>query len=115
MKFWSNFAKEGKPGKSSNGIEWSLYNHSQGLKNFMILDDKKNMRMKSSQTSYKSLVEELNNDTRISELERCVILYQMGTFVGNDIFDDISKYANFSCKRADSKKFLEDNDSFISY
>jgi para-nitrobenzyl esterase len=115
MKFWSNFAKEGKPGKSSNGIEWSLYNHSQGSKNFMILDDKKNMRMKSYQTSYKSLVEELNNDTRVSELERCVILYQMGTFVGNDILDDISKYANFSCKRADSKKFLEDNDSFISY
>ena len=115
MKFWSNFAKEGKPGKSSNGIEWSLYNHSQGSKNFMILDDKKNMRMKSYKTSYKSLVEELNNDTRVSELERCVILYQMGTFVGNDILDDISKYANFSCKRADSKKFLEDNDSFISY
>ena len=115
MKFWSNFAKEGKPGKSSNGIEWSLYNHSQGSKNFMILDDKKNMRMKSYQTSYKSLVEELNNDTRVSELERCVILYQMGTFVGNDILDDISNYANFSCKRADSKKFLEDNDSFISY
>ena len=115
MKFWSNFAKEGKPGKSSNGIEWSLYSHSQGSKNFMILDDKKNMRMKSYQTSYKSLVEELNNDTRVSELERCVILYQMGTFVGNDILDDISNYANFSCKRADSKKFLEDNDSFISY
>jgi len=115
MKFWSNFAKEGKPEKSSNGIEWTLYNHSQGSKNFMILDDKKNMRMKSYQTSYKSLVEELNNDTRVSELERCVILYQMGTFVGNDILDDISKYANFSCKRADSKKFLEDNDSFISY
>jgi hypothetical protein len=39
----------------------------------------------------------------------------MGTFVGNDILDDISKYANFSCKREDSKKFLEENASFISY
>jgi para-nitrobenzyl esterase len=115
MKFWSNFAKEGKPGKSSNGIEWSFYNHPKGLKNFMILDNKRNMKMTNSQTSYKSLVEELNNDTRVNELERCVILYQMGTFVGNDILDDISEYANFSCKRADSKKFLEENDSFISY
>jgi para-nitrobenzyl esterase len=115
MKFWSNFAKNGKPGKSTNGIEWSQYNIKENSRDFMILDNKSNMKMESSNTTYKSLVEELNEDKRINELERCVILYQMGTFVGNDILDDISKYANFSCKRADSKKFLEENASFISY
>ena len=115
MKFWSNFAKEGKPGKSTNGIEWSLYDHTKGSKRFMILDNKPNMKIESSNTTYKTLVEELNNDNRVSELERCVILYQMGTFVGNDILDEISKYANFSCTRGDSKKFLEENASFISY
>ena len=115
MKFWSNFAKEGKPGKSTNGIEWSQYNHKEGSRDFMILDNKSNMKMESSNTTYKTLVEELNNDKRVNELERCVILYQMGTFVGNDILDDISKHANFSCNRADSIKFLEENASFISY
>ena len=115
MKFWSNFAKSGKPGNSTNGIEWNLYNHLQDSKNFMILDNKRNMKMRHFQTTYQSLVEELNNDTRVNELERCVILYQMGTFVGNDIFDDISQYANFSCSRFDAKKFLEENDGFISY
>jgi para-nitrobenzyl esterase len=115
MKFWSNFAKEGKPGKSTNGIEWSLYDHTKGSKSFMILDNKPNMKIERSNTTYKTLVEELNNDNRVSELERCVILYQMGTFVGNDILDEISKYANFSCTRGDSKKFLEENASFISY
>ena len=115
MKFWTDFAKTGKPGRSSNGINWGLYNHPKDLKNFMILDNKKNIKMEYSKVTYKSLVEELNNDDRINELERCVILYQMGTFVGNDIFDDISQYANFSCNRADAKKFLEENASFISY
>ena len=115
MLFWSNFAKDGKPGSSTNGINWDSYNHSEGDKNFMILDNKKNMNIVNLDTSYKSLVEELNLDTRVSELERCVILYQMGTFVGNDILDEISKYADFSCKREDSKKFLEENASFISY
>ena len=115
MKFWSNFAKYGKPGNSSNGIEWDLYNHLQDSKNFMILDNKRNMKMAYSETTYQTLVEELNNDKRVSELERCVILYQMGTFVGNDILDDISKYANFSCNRSEAKKFLEENASFISY
>jgi para-nitrobenzyl esterase len=115
MKFWSNFAKNGKPGISSNDIEWDLYNHLQDSKNFMILDNKKNMKMVDSETTYQSLVEELNNDKRVNELERCVILYQMGTFVGNDILDEISQYANFSCKRSEAKKFLEENASFISY
>ena len=115
MLFWSNFAKDGKPGVSTNGINWDSYNHSEGDKNFMILDNKKNMKIVNLDTSYKSLVEELNLDTRVSELERCVILYQMGTFVGNDILDEISKYADFSCKREDSRKFLEENASFISY
>ena len=115
MKFWTNFAKNGKPGRSSNGIKWDLYNHSKDLKNFMILDNKKNIKMEYSKVTYKSLVEELNNDDRVNELERCVILYQMGTFVGNDIFDDISQHANFSCNRTDAKKFLEENASFISY
>jgi para-nitrobenzyl esterase len=115
MLFWSNFAKDGKPGSSTNGINWDSYNHSEGYKNFMILDNKKNMKVVNSDTTYKSLVEELNLDTRVSELERCVILYQMGTFVGNDILDEIVKYADFSCKREDSRKFLEENASFISY
>ncbi len=115
MLFWSNFAKDGKPGSSTNGINWDSYNHSEGDKNFIILDNKKNMKIVNLDTSYKSLVEELNLDTRVSELERCVILYQMGTFVGNDILDEISKYADFSCKREDSRKFLEENASFISY
>jgi len=115
MLFWSNFAKDGKPGVSTNGINWDLYNHFKGFKNFMVLDNKRNMKVVSLDTTYKSLVEELNLDTRVSELERCVILYQMGTFVGNDILDEISKHADFSCKREDSRQFLEENASFISY
>jgi para-nitrobenzyl esterase len=115
MKFWSNFAKNGKPGSSTNGIEWNPYNNLKDSKNFLVLDNKRNMKMEYSGTTYKTLVEELNNDNRVNELERCVILYQMGTFVGNDILDKISQYANFSCKRSDAKKFLEDNASFISY
>ena len=115
MLFWSNFAKNGNPGTSTNGIVWNSYNPNQNKNNFMILDNSKNMKMTNSFTTYKDLVEELNLDSRVNELERCVILYQMGTFVGNDLFDDISKYATFQCKRVDAKKFLQENDSFISY
>ena len=115
MLFWSNFAKYGNPGTSSNGIEWKTYGTNTNKDNFMILDNKKNMNMTNSFITYKDLVEELNYDKRVNEVERCVILYQMGTFVGNDIFDDISTNATFECNRDDAKKFLQENDSFISY
>jgi para-nitrobenzyl esterase len=88
MLFWTNFAKKGVPGASSNGIEWLSYNQSEET-NFLILDNKRNMKIINSYTSYKELVEQLNHDARVNELERCVILYQMGTFVGNDVFDEI--------------------------
>ena len=115
MLFWSNFAKNGNPGTSSNGITWNAYSPNSNKDNFMILDNRKNLKMADSSITYKDLVKELNYDSRVNELERCVILYQMGTFVGNDIFDDINKYATFQCKRVDAKRFLKENDSFISY
>lgn len=114
MLFWSNFAKNGDPGVSSNGIEWLPYNSLEET-NFLILDNKRNMKITNLYTSYKELVEQLNDDLRVNELERCVILYQMGTFVGNDIFEEIKQYANFECERKDARNFLEANASFIEY
>jgi para-nitrobenzyl esterase len=114
MLLWSNFAKNGVPGVSTNGIEWLPYNSLEET-NFLILDNKRNMKIANSYTSYKELVEQLNYDARVNELERCVILYQMGTFVGNDIFNEIKQFSNFDCDREDAKKFLEANASFIEY
>ena len=114
MLLWSNFAKNGSPGVSTNGIEWLPYNSLEET-NFLILDNKRNMKIANLYTSYKELVEQLNYDARVNELERCVILYQMGTFVGNDIFNEIKQFSNFGCDRKDAKKFLEANASFIEY
>jgi para-nitrobenzyl esterase len=114
MLLWSNFAKNGAPGVSTNGIEWLSYNSLEET-NFLILDNKRNMKIANLYTSYKELIEQLNYDARVNELERCVILYQMGTFVGNDIFNEIKQFSNFDCDRKDAKKFLEANASFIEY
>ena len=113
MRFWTNFAKFGEPGESSNKIKWEKY--SPDRKNFIILDRKRNMKVIEISSSYKELIEELNEDTRVNNIEKCVILYQMGSLVGNDIFDKLIKYATFSCKKSDAIIFLDDNDSFIEY
>ena len=115
MLLWSNFAKNGSPGSSSNGIEWMPFKKSMDSRNFLILDNRSNMKLVDSFVTYKQLVELLNNDTRVNKLEKCVILYQMGTYVGNDIFDDLKQFSSFECERKDAREFLKANSNFIEF
>ena len=71
--------------------------------------------MKSNKNTFKSLAEELYQDKRVSALEKCVILLQMFTFVGNDLYDENIKYYPGKCNRSDSENFLIENASFIEY
>ena len=112
MRFWTNFAKNGVPGKSTNGKHWISYNKER---HFMIIDNKRNMDIQTDNVSYESLVNELYLDKRVSNLEKCVILLQMFTFVGNDIYESEIKNYPGQCDRKDSEKFLIDNASFIDY
>ena len=56
-----------------------------------------------------------NIDTRLNKIEKCVVFYQMTTFVGDDIFDSLIKYYNGICKKSDAQAFLKENDSFIDF
>ena len=116
MKFWTNFAKNGVPGISTNGVEWTKYNGQKNLpSNYMILDNRKNLKMHKDQFSFSSLAQDLYKENALTELEKCVVLLQMLTYVGDDLYD---KYINdypARCNRAKSEQFLKDNASFIDY
>ena len=114
MKFWANFAKEGAPGKSTNSIKWDAYDDAD-RSNFMILDRRSNLKMSSDTISFESLVADLYKETKVTDLEKCVVLLQMLTFVGNDLYDDFANGYQGSCDRGNAKKFLKDNASFIDY
>ncbi len=115
MQYWTNFAKTGSPGESTNSILWKPYSSEDGQSNFLILDKKKNLKMASEKIDFKFLSEQLLKDNRVNELEKCVILLQMFTFVGDDLYDDnIGNYPN-ECDRELSKQFLINNASFIEY
>jgi para-nitrobenzyl esterase len=114
MKFWTHFAKTGTPGSSSNGIKWNSY-FNEGNKSYLIIDKKKNMKIESKVPNFKTLVKELAADNRINELEKCVVLFQMGTYVGLDIYSDLEAMYPNQCNVDKSIKFLEDNASFIDY
>ena len=114
MKFWTHFAKTGIPGSSTNGIKWNSY-FNEGNKSYLIIDKKKNMKVESKVPSFKILVKELAADNRVNELEKCVVLFQMGTYVGLDIYSDLEAMYPNQCNVNKSIKFLEDNASFIDY
>lgn len=112
MSFWGNFAKYGKPGISSNGIEWENYLTN---KKFLILDKKRNLKHKTLDSSFNSLLNELDSDKRITSKEKCVLLYQLGVLIGNDIYSDIEKLYPQKCNKEESVNFLKENSEFISY
>lgn len=116
MKFWSNFAKNGYPGFSTNSIEWNraIKNSDDDL-SYMILDNKKKLRIQKDRKTFKSLSDELFNDQRLTSTEKCVVLLQMFTFVGDDLYDEnINDYPE-KCDRYSSEQFLIDNASFIEF
>lgn len=115
MRFWANFAKYGSPGNSTNSIKWEPYDADSTSPEFIILDEKDNLKMSNIKNSFKSLSEELYIDTRVNDIEKCVILLQMFTFVGDDLYDQNINHYPGECDRSESENFLIDNASFIEY
>lgn len=116
MLFWSNFAKFGSPGESSNSILWrEAFNGNNSDINFLILDKRKNLKMSQNNASFEVLTDELAKDVRVNELEKCVVLLQMFTFVGDDLYDKYIKNYPGQCSRKDSEDFIKENASYIEY
>ena len=116
MNFWANFAKTAKPGISSNKQEWTKFDGLNEIEsNFMVLDNRANLKMDKDKNSFKSLVNDLYYEKDITDLEKCVVLLQMLTFVGDDLYDHYIDYYPGQCNRADAEDFLKANASFIDY
>ena len=116
MKFWSNFAKYGEPGYSTNNVKWEKYDFDKNnFSSFMIIDKKKNLKMSSDSITLKKLSKEIYLDQRLNDIEKCVVLYQIFTFVGNDVYDENIKEYSGNCDRKESESFIVNNASVIDY
>ena len=115
MKFWTNFAKNGSPGKSSNNVDWIKYDSKEEGLNYLIIDKKKNLMMTKDSLSFEKLIQQLYSDRRLNNQEKCVVLLQMFTYVGEDLYDNFINNYPQKCDRDDSEKFLIENASFIEY
>ena len=116
MRFWSNFAKYGEPGASTNNVNWEPYNFDDNnYSKYIVIDKKKNLKMSSDNITFKSLSKKIHTDGRLSELEKCVVLYQMFTYVGNDMYDENIKNYPGKCDRKASENFIINNAGVVEY
>lgn len=116
MRLWTNFAKNGYPGFTTNDIEWKPYKSSNtNVSEYIIIDKKKDLRTENKSIHLSDLIEELSHDTRVNEIEKCVILLQMLTLVGNDIYDDMKHEYSGQCSRDESVEFMKKNASYIDF
>jgi hypothetical protein len=71
--------------------------------------------MHADEFSFSSLTKDLYQENALTNLEKCVVLLQMLTYVGDDLYDEYDNHYPGKCDRAESEKFLKDNASFIDY
>ena len=114
MDFWSNFAKNGDPGVSSNDIIWSKFNPLSN-ESILIIDEKKNLRMSKLSLNMESLVNEILNSSIFNEEEKCVILYETTNFIGDNSFDLYVDDASFKCSRSEAIRISEKNSESIQF
>ena len=115
MLFWTNFAKYGYPGESTNSVRWEKYLSEGSNKNYLVIDKRKNLKMISESLTLETLSKQLFKDERLSKLERCVVLLQMYTYVGDDQYESAQKSMLESCNRKVSEDFIKENASYIEF
>ena len=116
MQFWTNFAKYGEPGTSSNGVEWKKYSGEKNTPStYMILDNRRNLKMHKDKFTFSSLIRDLYKENALTNTEKCVVLFQILTYVGDDLYDKYVDDYPGVCIRDESERFIKDNASFIDY
>tara|TARA_Y100000766_G_scaffold238215_1_gene214724 strand:+ start:48 stop:395 length:348 start_codon:yes stop_codon:yes gene_type:complete len=114
MNFWTEFAKNGAPGKSSNDIIWSKYNPKID-KSILHIDEKKNLRIDNLDLSMQKLVNEILSSQIIDNEEKCILLYETTNYIGDDSFEEFVKDVDFKCSRDEALKISKKNSETIVF
>ena len=71
--------------------------------------------MISESVSLDSLAIKLFNENSLQNLEKCVVLLQMYTYVGDDLYHQADSNLSNQCSREESEKFIKDNATLLSF
>ena len=114
MNFWTNFAKYGAPGPSTNEINWETYNPYSSNK-ILIIDEKKNLKISSLDLSLDSLVNEVFDSRLLDQEEKCILLYETSNYIGDNSFNNYKDLIPFNCSREEALRISERNSGSIEF
>ena len=112
MKFWSDFAKNGNPGTSSNNVSWQRFN-PDNEKSIIIFDEKKNLKISKLDLDLDSLVTDIVNSNVLNDEEKCVILYETTNYIGDDSFNLYTDRLKYNCSRNEALRISKNNSGSI--
>ena len=112
MKFWSDFAKNGIPGTSSNNVSWQRFN-PDNEKSIIIFDEKKNLKISKLDLDLDSLVTDIVNSNVLNDEEKCVILYETTNYIGDDSFNLYTDRLKYNCSRNEALRISKNNSGSI--
>ena len=112
MNFWTNFAKSGTPGVSSNDIYWESYEPNSSNK-ILIIDEKKNLRISSLDLSLDDLANEISASNLLDDEEKCILLYETSNYIGDNSFNNYKDLMPFICSREEALRISERNSGSI--
>ena len=112
MNFWTEFAKNGDPGKSSNDIIWNKYNPKLD-KSILLIYEKKDLRIDRLDLSMQELVNEILSSQIIDTEEKCILLYETTNYIGDNLFDEYNQDISFLCSREEALRISKQNEGSI--
>ncbi len=112
MNFWSNFAREGVPGNSTNKISWTKYDPLKDM-SILHIDEKKSLKVSKLDLNLDILVEDILNTTKLNIEEKCIILYETTNYIGDNSFEKYVNKLPYECSRDEALRILEKNSNYI--
>ncbi len=113
MSFWANFARNGEPGVSSNGLVWEKYNPNTS-QSIILLDEKKNLKNSILNLDMRDLVNEIKLSNILDHDEKCILLYETTNYIGDNTFDLFVNELTNECSREDALRISKRNSGSIN-
>ena len=99
MSAWGSFAREGAP-RLPNKIDWPRYEASQPA--FMTLDSGDALALSDDVPTLATLLDQVASSQVVSELERCLLAWELLTAVGSPDYDAYSTWESGRCATIDA-------------
>jgi para-nitrobenzyl esterase len=99
MSAWGSFARDGAP-RLPNKVDWPRYEASQPA--FMTLDSGDALALSDDVPTLATLLDQVASSQVVSELERCLLVWELLTAVGTPDYDAYSTWESGHCAAIDA-------------